>query len=1146
MKKISLLLVVLGFMFALVACEDNTGTTTVDEVKPVIEGVSTAEITIGGTFDPLDGVTATDDVDGDLTSAIVVSGDTVNTNRAGDYIVVYTVSDAAGNEAVKQRVVSVKGLAGFANGDFADGLDGWSNWVNESQGVAATFEASDGVATIDITEQSVVNDNNWWDVQLSQKTLELKSFESYTLKFTVSAENARKMIVQIQGGGLSSKPINERIIDVTTEDVTYSIDFFATEDSAGTELQFALGTFHKVDGVPSEQQTVLGKVYISDVQIIAGPELENQAPTLDVTTNILLPVGATNFLVKGGITVDDDVDDLTIDDVTYTDTSDVKFVIGQPAVKGTYTFEYSVTDSEGETTTATRVLHVADAFDLPGFDNVDQTTSVPVGWETWYEETRGGMNVSTSDGVVEIELTNIDSVSGNIWENQFKIQNLAAFSGEYRLSFQAKADVARSMVVAMEGNGGVDLENISFDQALTTEWNTYTFDFSVNVDATIMNRNLQFWFGSLVNREGFTAADDILTTIYLKNVSINKTADIDYGDELAFEYQQGFYADNATEISSDADALFNKYIVVDPIPKGLLPVGSSIMIEEGYQYRVIFLEKTETGFKVVNRSGNFTSAYQYVNESFWGDYKYISFNISTTPTTDISSRIDEVADMLTLYHPAGTMDQHIDYELEWSNGYIEANDTAITASDNFLITNPLTPNYYNLDTVVSVADGYKMAYVVYSFENDVYTATFVSDYMTEELWVNEDFASDKDLIGFIVTTTTEDQAIDLADVDTIVEMHPNTVDHLDMELNFITGYWADNATKIATGTTDFHKKYAASNILSKHYFDLVSEIIVPDGYTLKPIFLSYDGYGNYQVVERLDALTGVITLDDTFWSTHEYIAFNYSKVDGTDISGELDQLAEKLSFTVDEMTFITGYWAGNATEISTGDTDFHKKYAASNVIPRQFLQSGTVITIADGYKLKAIFLSYTEDAGYKVMFRTGEYENELLLTDAMFKDYQYIAFNMSLVTGSDVSGELATLPSKLTFAMFSDTLIDHVDGTLDFEMGYWADNATEISYNESDFDKGFAASNVLSKAYFDGKTSIQVADGYKIKVIYMAYDHNTYTVLERTGYLNGTVTLDESFWQEYEYIAFNISSDPSSDLTSVVDTLESQISFIES
>ena len=53
------------------------------------------------------GVTATDDVDGDVTSSVTVSG-TVDTSAAGDYTITYTVTDQAGNTATAERTVTVK------------------------------------------------------------------------------------------------------------------------------------------------------------------------------------------------------------------------------------------------------------------------------------------------------------------------------------------------------------------------------------------------------------------------------------------------------------------------------------------------------------------------------------------------------------------------------------------------------------------------------------------------------------------------------------------------------------------------------------------------------------------------------------------------------------------------------------------------------------------------------------------------------------------------------------------------------------------------------------------------------------------------------------------------------------------------------
>ena len=79
----------------------------IDRVKPVITLIGNAvmRVTQGSTFkDP--GYTATDNVDGDITAQVVVSGDVVDTGKTGEYTILYDVTDAAGNAAdqVKRRV----------------------------------------------------------------------------------------------------------------------------------------------------------------------------------------------------------------------------------------------------------------------------------------------------------------------------------------------------------------------------------------------------------------------------------------------------------------------------------------------------------------------------------------------------------------------------------------------------------------------------------------------------------------------------------------------------------------------------------------------------------------------------------------------------------------------------------------------------------------------------------------------------------------------------------------------------------------------------------------------------------------------------------------------------------------------------------
>ncbi|KAB7791075.1 immunoglobulin-like domain-containing protein [Bifidobacterium leontopitheci] len=81
--------------------------TVPDTTAPVFKGVEDVTLDYGADFDPLAGVTATDDVDGDVTAGIKVEG-TVDTKKAGDYTITYTVSDKAGNEAKATRKVTVK------------------------------------------------------------------------------------------------------------------------------------------------------------------------------------------------------------------------------------------------------------------------------------------------------------------------------------------------------------------------------------------------------------------------------------------------------------------------------------------------------------------------------------------------------------------------------------------------------------------------------------------------------------------------------------------------------------------------------------------------------------------------------------------------------------------------------------------------------------------------------------------------------------------------------------------------------------------------------------------------------------------------------------------------------------------------------
>ena len=102
-KRLVLLMfvVVVGFVFA--GCDRDPAPTN---NKPVFSGVEDITIDKGSEFKPLEGVTAHDEEDGDLTEFIEYSGN-VNVNVPNDYFAEYRVTDSDNNTVKVTRKITV-------------------------------------------------------------------------------------------------------------------------------------------------------------------------------------------------------------------------------------------------------------------------------------------------------------------------------------------------------------------------------------------------------------------------------------------------------------------------------------------------------------------------------------------------------------------------------------------------------------------------------------------------------------------------------------------------------------------------------------------------------------------------------------------------------------------------------------------------------------------------------------------------------------------------------------------------------------------------------------------------------------------------------------------------------------------------------
>jgi uncharacterized protein YgiM (DUF1202 family) len=101
MKKLLILIPI--FLIAFVACKKTSS----DKTAPIITLTGSAEVYSQKDSTYVDaGATASDDIDGDISSSIVVSNP-VNIHTESTYWITYNVSDKAGNQAaeVKRKVI---------------------------------------------------------------------------------------------------------------------------------------------------------------------------------------------------------------------------------------------------------------------------------------------------------------------------------------------------------------------------------------------------------------------------------------------------------------------------------------------------------------------------------------------------------------------------------------------------------------------------------------------------------------------------------------------------------------------------------------------------------------------------------------------------------------------------------------------------------------------------------------------------------------------------------------------------------------------------------------------------------------------------------------------------------------------------------
>lgn len=203
------------------------------------------------------------------------------------------------------------------------------------------------------------------------------------------------------------------------------------------------------------------------------------------------------------------------------------------------------------------VLREPDAYgnyivngDFSVAEKLDETDGISVGGDWVFLKQQGGEGnaiIDTTKKELKIETTNKDAAEhGQTWSIQLVQPGIPLKQGNvYTLSFEAKADEARSMIVDISNTSTWSryLEDTTLN--MTTDWQTYTYPVMVTASSD-SNARLEFNLA----KQGSVAA------VYLRNVSLKQTGMVEI-EESATTPDGNYVRNGAFEVGEGRLAYWN-------------------------------------------------------------------------------------------------------------------------------------------------------------------------------------------------------------------------------------------------------------------------------------------------------------------------------------------------------------------------------------------------------------------------------------------------------------------------------------------------------------------------------------------------------------------------------------------------------------
>ncbi|MBC2285721.1 LPXTG cell wall anchor domain-containing protein [Listeria booriae] len=309
----------------------------------------------GAKFDPMSGVSATDPEDGNLSSDIKITANDVDTTKEGTYHVTYSVTDSDGNTTTKQVTVTVTS--------------------NDAPTITATDHTLKKGAKFDpmadVTATDAEDGNLTKDIKITANDVDTSQEGTYHVTYSVTDSDGNTTTKQITvtvtsndaptieatdhtlKKGTTFDPMSE-VSAADKEDGNVTKDIKITANDVDTNQE---GTYHVTYSVTDSDDNTTTK------QI-----------TVTVTSNDTPTIEATDHTLKKGTTFDPMSEVSAADKEDGNVTKDIKITANDvdTSQEGTYHVTYSVTDSDGNTTTKEITVTVT-SNDAPTITATDKT-----------------------------------------------------------------------------------------------------------------------------------------------------------------------------------------------------------------------------------------------------------------------------------------------------------------------------------------------------------------------------------------------------------------------------------------------------------------------------------------------------------------------------------------------------------------------------------------------------------------------------------------------------------------------------------------------------------------------------------------------------------------------------------------------------